>query len=247
MQSDRDDNPATPDVVDWSCSGTMISTGVFLTAAHCTAGRAPGARFYVSLAQDVEGELATAKAAGLSPAQVAAAVGVEGTAHTSPDYPGNSADSHDIAVVTFTPQQRAELAARWSFTPATLPTRNQLSELGSRQLDAADWQVMGYGTEESVRGPGGHTHPGGGVRMKASVGFSALNPTWVRLAMNESRGFGGACYGDSGGPNFATIDGERLLVATTITGDVPCYATNVTYRLDTDTARNFLAQFVALG
>jgi hypothetical protein len=247
VQWDRDNNPATPDVVDWYCSGTMISAGVFLTAAHCTTDWAPGARFYVSLAQDVEGELATAKAAGLSPEQVAAAVGVEGTEHTNPDYPGNSADSHDIAVVTFTTAQRAELAARWTFTPASLPTRNQLSDLDSRQLDAANWQVMGYGTEEAVRGPGGHTHPGGGVRMKASVGFSALNPTWVRLAMNESRGYGGACYGDSGGPNFATIDGKRLLAATTITGEVPCYATNVVYRLDTDTARDFLAQFVALG
>jgi hypothetical protein len=83
---------------------------------------------------------------------------------------------------------------------------------------------MGYGTEEAVRAPGGHTHPGGGVRMKAPLGFSARNPTWVRLAMNESRGYGGACYGDSGGPNFVTLGGELVLASTTITGEVPCYA-----------------------
>jgi hypothetical protein len=64
--------------------------------------------------------------------------------------------------------------------------------------------------------------------------------------MHESHGNGGACYGDSGGPNFVTIGGALVLAATTITGDVPCYATNVVYRTDTTSARTFLAQFVAL-
>lgn len=246
VQWDRDNNPATPDVVDWYCSGTMIDTDVFLTAAHCTTDWAPGARFYVSLAQDVQSALNAAQAAGLTPEQIAAAVGVEGTEHTSPDYPGNSADSHDIAVVTFNGAQATELARRWSFQPATLPARDQFATLGGRALETADWQVAGYGTEEALRGPGGQTHPGGGVRLKAQLGFNSLNPTWIRLAMNESRGYGGACYGDSGGPNFATVNGERLLAGTTITGDGPCYATNVAYRLDTDTARGFLGQFVDL-
>ncbi|MFG3419775.1 trypsin-like serine protease [Micromonospora sp. NPDC049460] len=246
VQWDRDGDPGTPDVVDWYCSGTMIDRDVFLTASHCTTDWSPGARFYVSLAQDVEAELAAAKAAGLSPAQVAAAVGVEGTEHVHPDYPGNSADSHDISVVTLDTAQAAELDRRWDFTPATLPTAGQLGALGSRALDAARWEVMGYGTAEAQREPGGHVHPGGGVRMKAEVGFSALNNTWVRLAMNESRDYGGACYGDSGGPNFVTTGGQRLLAATTITGDGPCYATNVTYRLDSDSARDFLDDFVDL-
>ncbi|MER7330458.1 MULTISPECIES: trypsin-like serine protease [unclassified Micromonospora] len=246
VQWDRDGDPGTPDVVDWYCSGTMIDRDVFLTASHCTTDWSPGARFYVSLAQDVEAELAAAKAAGLSPAQVAAAVGVEGTEHVHPDYPGNSADSHDISVVTLDAAQAAELDRRWDFTPAALPTAGQLDALGSRALDAARWEVMGYGTAEAQREPGGHVHPGGGVRMKAEVGFSALNNTWVRLAMNESRDYGGACYGDSGGPNFVTVGGQRLLAATTITGDAPCYATNVTYRLDSDSARDFLDDFVDL-
>ena len=105
---------------------------------------------------------------------------------------------------------------------------------------------MGYGTEEALRGPGGHTHPGGGVRMKALVDFASLTKAWIHLQMNESRGYGGACYGDSGGPNFVEIGGQLILVGTTITGDVPCYATNVVYRLDTQVARDFLADYVTL-
>ena len=37
-----------------------------------------------------------------------------------------------------------------------------------------------------------------------------------------------------------------MLAALTMTGDVPCYATNVVHRLDTGSARRFLEQFVAL-
>ncbi|MGX1883937.1 hypothetical protein [Streptomyces sp. NPDC055287] len=88
--------------------------------------------------------------------------------------------------------------------------------------------------------------PGGGVRMKAPVTYNALNDAWLRLSMTAPQGNGGACYGDSGGPNFATLAGRRTLVATTITGDTPCYATNVTYRLDTPGARASLSPFTKL-
>ncbi|GAA1803308.1 hypothetical protein GCM10009835_22770 [Planosporangium flavigriseum] len=246
VQYDRDNNPATPDAVRWVCSGTMISRDVFLTAAHCTTDWPAGIKFYVSLDQNTQAAIDASNKLGGTPEQIAQRVAVEGSPHWDAAYPGNSADAHDIAVITFDKAQAAELAKRWTFTPAQLPRDNQLSELGSRALDAAQWQVMGYGTQEAVNGPGGQTHPGGGVRMKATLDFNALNKTWVRLAMNESRDLGGACYGDSGGPNFVTLDGKLVLAGTTITGDSPCYATNVAYRTDSDSARNFLKQFVAL-
>lgn len=244
VQFDNDDNPATPDRVDWFCSGTMIDRDTFLTAGHCTADWPAGARFYVSLIQDVQAALDAAAAAHLgNPAAIGAAVGVEGVAITDPGFPGNSADSHDIAVVEV---PAAAMAARWSFTPATLPTAGRLDQLGPQGLRDTPFVVMGYGTQEAERGPGGHIHPGGGVRMKAPLGFNALNKTWIRLDMHEQHGNGGACYGDSGGPNFAVLGGRLVLAATTITGDVPCYATNVVYRLDAPTARAFLGRFVVL-
>ncbi|MCZ0979271.1 hypothetical protein O1L60_09495 [Streptomyces diastatochromogenes] len=140
----------------------------------------------------------------------------------------------------------AAVKARWSFTPATLPAAGALDALGPRGLNDTDFLVAGFGTEEARRGPGGQTHPGGGVRMKAPVSFNALNDAWIRLGMTAPQGNGGACYGDSGGPNFAVLKGRRTLVSTTITGDTPCYATNVTYRLDTPGARDFLKPFVQL-
>jgi hypothetical protein len=244
----------------WFCSGTMVDDDTFLTAAHCLTGL-EGDRYFVTLEQDIQGLLdAYDKDFGPAPTDPAELEEyleaktqyfldqgwvVEGTTHSDPDYPGNGADSHDIGVIDFA-EWEYDPQDVWNFTPATLPTAGQLDQLGSRTLDAAEWWTVGYGTSEAVRGPGGHTHPGGGERLKALVDFNSLNPTWVRLAMNASRGLGGACYGDSGGPNFVELDGELILAATTITGDVPCYATNVAYRLDTESARTFLEPFVDL-
>jgi len=244
------DNTAdgTADRFDWVCSGAMIDDDTFLTAAHCTDDWPAGTRFFVSLEQDIQSPLDAALVNGVSPtadaeAFLVAGLIVEGTPHQDPAYPGNSSDSHDIGVLDFS-DRAVTPADRWAFTPATLPTAGQLDQVGSRALAAAPWLAVGYGTQEAARGPGGHTHPGGGVRMKAPMGFSALNNTWIRLAMNESRGFGGACYGDSGGPNFVTIGGVELLAGTTITGDAPCYATNVAYRTDSPSARAFLSPYV---
>jgi hypothetical protein len=241
---DDDANPATPDRVDWVCSGTMVDRDTFLTAAHCTTDWPPNVKFFVSLAQDVQGALDAATAAHPGdPAAVAAAVGVAGVAHSHPAFSAAQSDPHDISVIQL---PAATVAARWTFTPATLPTAGQLDALGPQGLDTTAFTVVGYGTQESTRGPGGQTHPGGGVRMKAPESFDALNPAWLRLDMHAQHGNGGACYGDSGGPNFATLNGRQVLVATTITGDTPCYATNVVYRTDTASARGFLAQFVTL-
>jgi hypothetical protein len=239
-----------PDRFDWVCSGTMIDADTYLTAAHCTDDWPAGTRFFVSLEQDVQGPLDAAAAAGLTAQQtadqfLADGLAVEATPHQDPAYPGPASDPHDIAVLDFS-DRAVTPADVWTFTPAHLPTLNELSNLGPRALDAHDWMVVGYGTQEATRGPGGHTWTGGGARLKAPEDFNAFNKAWVRLSMNESRGNGGACYGDSGGPNFVSIGGTWVLAATTITGDVPCYATNVVYRTDTAESRAFLAPYVAL-
>jgi Trypsin len=245
-QWDHDSDPSTPDRVDWVCSGTMIDTDVYLTAAHCTTDWPEGTRLGVSLAQDTQAALDAGQAAGRTGDALFDAVAVEGTPHSDPAFPGPSSDTHDIAVLTF--EENAAALQQWGgFTPATLPTAGQLSELGSQALNDLDYLTVGYGTSEAARGPGGHVHENGGVRLKAPTGFNSLTKSWLKLDMHAQHGNGGACYGDSGGPNFAIIDGERVLAGTTITGDVPCYATNVTYRMDSPSAQAFLDSVESLG
>ncbi len=76
----------------------------------------------------------------------------------------------------------------------------------------------------------------------------ALTPAWLTISMNPSTGSGGSCYGDSGGPHFIHLDGveTNIVAAVTVIGDAPCKATDVTYRTDTESARNFLADYVDL-
>jgi len=54
--------------------------------------------------------------------------------------------------------------------------------------------------------------------------------TQTRLVWNGASG--GTCYGDSGGPAFATIDGKEVQVGVTSTGDPPCGTTDYDTRVD---------------
>jgi len=157
-----------------------------------------------------------------------------GTFHADPLYGHDQSDPHDIAVVVFD-------RAIKGITPARLPTAGSLSSLsGSQQFTS-----VGYGAYEVTRGPGGHQYLYNDVRMTGTGTLNSINKAWLRISGNPSTGNSNTCYGDSGGPNF--LGSTNIIAAITITGDAVCRSTNVTYRLDTESARAFLSQFVTLG
>ena len=157
-----------------------------------------------------------------------------GTFEADPLYNQSQSDPHDIAVVVLDKDVRG-------ITPARLPEAGSLSGLsGSQQFTS-----VGYGAYEVTNGPGGHQFLYDDVRMVATGTLNAINPAWLRISMNPSTGNGGTCYGDSGGPNF--LGATDIVAAITITGDAVCRSTNVVYRLDTTSARRFLAQYVDLS
>ena len=156
-----------------------------------------------------------------------------GTFQADPLYNQSQSDPHDIAVVVFSePIQGVPLAQ--------LPAEDSLSDLSRGQR----FTSVGYGAYEVTNGPGGHQYLYNDVRMVATGRLNAVTPSWLRISMNPARGNGGTCYGDSGGPNF--LGDTNIIAAITITGDTVCRATNVDYRLDTESARTFLAQYVTL-
>jgi len=155
-----------------------------------------------------------------------------GTWHADPLYNGAQNDPHDIAVVV--------LDSAPPITPARLPAAGSLSRLPHGQRITS----VGYGAYEVTNSPGGHQYLYDDVRMVATGTLNAINRAWLRVSMNPSTGDGGTCYGDSGGPNF--LGTSDVVAATTITGDAVCRATNVDYRLDTPSARSFLAHYVTL-
>jgi hypothetical protein len=221
------------------CSGTLISPTVFLTASHCTVFfendlALRGFTAFVSFDNPIPfGDLTDRRTKLIPVAQVV----------SNPGYNQSQSDPGDIAVLLVRSNDTRGI------TPAALPTAGLLDQLAAQQrLQSAVFTPVGYGLQNRV--------VGGGVpffqdvnpipRMFAFSSFNSLNPAFLRLSQNPSTGNGGTCFGDSGGPNFFNYGGARILAAITITGDSVCRSTNVTYRLDTASARNFLAPYVAL-
>ncbi len=210
---------------DLLCSGTLIDADVFLTAAHCTVylesiGIGPDevwVTFDPTFDQD-------------SPL-------ISGTYHSHPDYGHDQSDPKDIAVVT--------LDRAVSRTPARLPTRNLLGELkANHTIDDRYYTAVGYGTVRHTRKKAYQGIVDNDERRFATQTYNALTKSWLKLSMNQATGDGGTCYGDSGGPHF--LGDSNRIVSITVTGDAVCKATDVTYRLDTRSARNFLDDFVTL-
>ena len=210
---------------DLFCTGTLISPTVFVTAAHCTAYLESLGIEQIWVTFDSHFNAATAT---LYP----------GTMHTNPGYNQRQSDSGDIAVVVLD-QPITHL------TPAKLPTAGLLDQLQARNgLKGQTFTAVGYGALEATRSGGRPVNNTSLDRRFSTSSFSALSPGYLRLSQNNSTGDGGTCYGDSGGPNF--LGTSDVLAAITTTGDYLCWATNVDYRLDTQSARTFLANYVTL-
>ena len=200
------------------CSGVLVSPTVLVTTAHCDIDTAQ-----VQVTFD--------------PVYSSGVTLYQGAFHPNPRYNHTASDPRDVAVVVFSnPIQ--------GITPAQLPTRGSLDRLPKDQKFTA----VGYGGTVPHHAKGGPAISYPDTRMFAVSTLNATNPAWLRLSQNSSTGNGGTCYGDSGGPNFVGAGSAetRIVAAITITGDTWCKATNVDYRLDTDSAWEFLVQYLTL-
>jgi hypothetical protein len=212
-----------------NCTGSLISPAVFVTAAHC--GR-HGTRREVSFDEVFDAET--------SPRH-------PGWFYVHPNYDPNRPSDNDVAVIVL---DNAVPGVDDSTPLPTLPAPRLLDRMmadGSLN-QSTRFTSVGYGFLGFTMGPGGPTRVRGQVRHYAVGSFNALTPEQLHLSQNAALDDGGTCNGDSGGPNFLGAgEGEtRVIAGLTSTGDTYCKATNVTYRLDTETARQFLAKYVTL-
>jgi len=231
-QPDGNDHPNVgamivlePDGVKYLyCSGTLIAPKVFLTAAHCTAAAAA----YGAAPNDVF--------VTFDPVWNESATLHRGTYYLNPNYGHDSHDLNDVAVIILDKRIK-------NIEPATLPPAGLLTDM-DKALKGQQFVTVGYGTLRDDKTGGPHALGDYGERYFAEQTFLALKPYWLEISMNPSTGSGGTCYGDSGGPHF--LGDSDMVVSLTVTGDAWCRATDVTYRLDTDSARSYLSQFVTL-
>jgi hypothetical protein len=67
-----------------------------------------------------------------------------------------------------------------------------------------------------------------GVKRVATATINKVTPT--RIGWDASGG--GTCFGDSGGPAFAMVNGQEMQVGVTSTGDLPCGNVDYDMRVD---------------
>ena len=218
------------------CSGTLIAENVFLTASHCTA--------------PLDGLLKAIPEASVhvtfDPTISLSGTFFTGQWITNPNYNGfqgklGASDPGDVAVII--------LDQAPGITPASLPGAGLLDQLkADGVLKHTRFTAVGYGTVRDSMRTGFQGILDNLDRNRSEQGFLSLTKAWLTLPMTEPTGDGGTCYGDSGGPHFIHLDGVEtdIVASITVTGDAPCKATDKTYRMDTESARSFLGNFVAL-
>jgi hypothetical protein len=198
------------------CSGTLIAANVFLTASHCTAP------LDSILAENPGSEVLVTFDSTITEGGTF----YTGTWHTNPAYlTGNGeSDTHDVAVIV--------LDQAPGITPAQLPTAGLLDELkAGHVLKDTLFTVVGYGAVRETNRTGFQGILDNLERRRADQEFLSLTNAWLTLSMN-----------------FIHLDGEEtsIVASITVTGDAVCKATDTTYRMDTESARSFLANYVTL-
>jgi hypothetical protein len=217
IAQDADGNPL------WRCSGTLLSSTLFLTAGHCT--EAPAAHVEIWFDADVE--------SGIPANGYPYSGDVGGTPYTHPQYDPNAFYLYDLGVVVLDePMDMDEYGV--------LPQMDELDRM-ARQRGKQDvtFTAVGYGLQrinpvfvEAER-----------VRMFASPKLNQINAPGFTgdysLLLSNNASTGGTCYGDSGGPNF--IGTSNVVGGVTSFGlNGSCGGTGGVYRVDRADDLNWL-------
>ena len=149
-----------------------------------------------------------------------------GKAYTDPQFGLDKQDSHDLAVVVLDSPVPA-------VTPYSLPSAGVL-DAGK----LASVVVVGYGADQAATSKKDPSFSFDFTRRWAVASVEQVSKTEVRTSLRT----GGACHGDSGGPNLV----GSTVVAVTSHGDTECAKRSYAYRVDTPQARAFLSQFTPL-
>lgn len=220
----------------FSCSGTLLSPAVFLTAGHCTEGNGernlatwakftssisfPGRANYASL-----GDYLNDRKNGW----------IRGTAVPHPQY-ADFAEfpvTYDVGVVLLS--RGVEMT-----TYGALPPENFLETIKSARENR--FTVVGYGMQGLIQPFLENIY----ARYRGEVKLLELNSTFdggasAKFSNNPGTG-GGSCFGDSGGPIF--YGSTNMVVAVVSWGLTPCIGVDYQFRVDTSVALDFLDRYV---
>lgn len=214
-----------------ACSGTLLSSTVLLTAAHCFAADSGGAPLAVRV---YFGQAPTPMLA-CTPPSLTVGCFYDGTYYFDPQFgsSGNgipNADTHDVAVVIFsTPIPDSVTGGQYG----ALPSPGQVDTLKNN----TPVDLVGYGVVGFVRG-GGQPQP---VKL-----FQRFSGQTTLIASNDAisgefaKLHSGTCFGDSGGPDL--LGGTNIVLAeNSFLNNNVCAGNTYSYRVDTSEALSWIA------
>jgi len=251
------DNEAHPNVVSllfvqngvgfFSCTGTLLTPYVVLTAGHCTEGE--GEVNNLTLVRNAEDAL---EGIGDYPNTLAwlLAEWVVGQAVPHPDFDDYAEfpDTYDIGLVLLSaPINVAEYGM--------MPTPDQFEFLATARgaIEERQAAIVGYGLQGRIPAFAGDDF----ARFKAISSITNMNHGAVLGEQNfqftnnpgEGSGSGGTCSGDSGGPAFwidpNTGTETNIVMAVNSYGIAPqCNGTDYQFRTDIETAQDFVNSWI---
>ncbi|HYO39943.1 MAG TPA: trypsin-like serine protease [Nocardioidaceae bacterium] len=226
------------------CSATLVSPTVLLTAAHCTDGTL--GRTLVTFDSVIAEEPpsgfpeAADPTVGFTDDELVAAGYLSGTAYAHPDYSDftDLRNWNDVGVVVLDEPVTGT-------APAVIAPQGYLDQFAQPRLNRTLFTAVGYGTE--VR------KPDSGPQKPQPMSYPLIRRFAVEPGqkltdqilqangnINDTRGTGGTCGGDSGGPLLH----DGVIVAVTSYG----YTANCRYidgyqRVDIEGVQDWLAGF----
>jgi Trypsin len=228
----------------WECSGTLLSSTVFLTAGHCILSTDGVQAHQVGIWFEsgpipIDPSYKNHSCSGVHGFPCAGFSAVSSTLSTLPGYSPDAFVTHDLGVVQLDADQAVALP-RYGVLPGHA---NELDSLKTqRGRHDQTFTTVGYGAQQSFPGAASRKNVGIPERMVATpklvqIGGGGAGDSGLVLSDNSSTG--GMCFGDSGGPTLLGSSDEVVAVSSAVEND-RCAGTSLAFRVDQPTILDWL-------